>query len=467
MTLTLSANTQAILLVTAPLIAGRGNSSSDLLSPGEYKHLVRRLREIQRQPADLLSPGAADLIHDCRPVVDETRLQRLLGRGFLLSQVVERWQSRAIWVVSRADANYPQRLKTQLREDAPAVLYGCGDISLLESGGLAVVGSRDVDDTLIAYTKNVGRLAANAGKTIISGGARGIDQAAMLGALEQGGKAIGVLADSLEKSAMNRENRNVLINGQLVLISSYDPSAGFNVGNAMRRNRLIYALAEVALVVNSDFNKGGTWAGATEQLDKLHLVPVYVRSTGETSAGIEALRRKGAVAWPDPWDADELKEVFTAATSGTVQAAPDLLSIDPPVETVSKTTSEIEPDMQSGPRPAAESPLPVFAVHEDSGIAEPSDTHIPPKGGELEGRPASRETLVQAPNEPTDALLAAAREAFQQLLVTPMKDIEIAAALNISTAQAKMWLKRFVDEGVLEKRKKPNVYVVKQLRLFE
>jgi DNA processing protein len=467
MTPSLSPNTQAILLMTAPLIAGRDNSSSDLLSPGEYKHLARRLREIQRQPADLLSPSAADLIHDCQLVVDKTRLQRLLGRGFLLSQVVERWQSRAIWVVSRADANYPRRLKAQLREDAPAVLYGCGDISLLESGGLAVVGSRDVNDTLIAYTKNVGRLAASADKTIVSGGARGIDQAAMLGALERGGKAIGVLADSLEKGAMNRENRNVLINGQLVLISSYDPSAGFNVGNAMRRNRLIYALADASLVVNSDFDKGGTWAGASEQLDKLHMVPVYVRSTGETSAGLEALRKKGAVPWPDPPDVDAFKEAFNAATLGTTQAGPSLLSIDLPAESVSEAPSEIRPDAPSIPEPAIGSPPSVSIVQEAPSVAVSSDTHILPFAGELEGRPESREALVQAPNGPADALSAAAREAFRQLLIAPMKDIEVAAALDISTAQAKIWLQRFVEEGVLEKRKKPNVYIAKQFRLFD
>ena len=275
-----------------------------------------------RQPGDLLSPRPADLIHDCQPAVDETRLQRLSGRGFLLSQVVERWQSRAIWVVSRADDNYPRRLKAQLREDAPAVLYGCGDTSLLEAGGLAIVGSRDVNDTLITYTKNVGRLAADAGKTIVSGGARGIDQAAMFGALQQGGKVIGVLADSLEKGAINRENRNGLINGQLVLISSYDPRAGFNVGNAMRRNRLIYALADASLVVNADLNKGGTWAGAIEQLDKLRMVPVYVRATGETSADLEALRKKrGAMPWPNPPDADALKEMFDAAAPNAVQSS--------------------------------------------------------------------------------------------------------------------------------------------------
>lgn len=139
-----------------------------------------------------------------------------------------------------------------------------------------MVGSRHVDDLLVDYTMEVGRLAARAGHTLVSGGAKGIDQAAMRGALEAGGKACGVLADSLEKIAMNREHRNLLIDGQLALISPYDPSAGFNVGNAMQRNKLIYALADASLMVSSDLDKGGTWAGATEQLNKLKLVPVYV-----------------------------------------------------------------------------------------------------------------------------------------------------------------------------------------------
>src|SRR4051812_35208436 len=81
----LSPNTQAILLLTAPLIAGRGTASSDLLSPGEYKRLARHLREIQCQPADLVSPDAAEILRACQPMSDESRLQRLLGRGFLLS----------------------------------------------------------------------------------------------------------------------------------------------------------------------------------------------------------------------------------------------------------------------------------------------------------------------------------------------------------------------------------------------
>lgn len=54
----LSPNAQAILLLTAPLITGRGKPSIDPLTAGEYRRLVRRLRELQREPADLLHLGA-------------------------------------------------------------------------------------------------------------------------------------------------------------------------------------------------------------------------------------------------------------------------------------------------------------------------------------------------------------------------------------------------------------------------
>jgi predicted Rossmann fold nucleotide-binding protein DprA/Smf involved in DNA uptake len=324
MTTVLSANTRAILLLTAPLLAGRGGSSSDLLTPGEYKRLARQLLELQREPADLLSTDAAELARECRTVVDGDRLEGLLGRGFLLSQAVERWQARALWVVSRADAEYPRRLKSRLREDAPPVLYGCGDRSLLENGGLAVVGSRHVDDALVEYTMAVGRLAARSDRQIVSGGARGIDQAAMRGAVEADGRVAGVLADSLEKTALNRDHRDLLIDARLVLVSPCDPGAGFNVGNAMQRNKLIYALSDAALVVSADHGKGGTWAGAVEQLERLRFVPVYVRSADTPSEGLAALRRKGALPWPEPADPGAFAAVFDAPAPAPAARQPSL-----------------------------------------------------------------------------------------------------------------------------------------------
>ena len=321
---TLSLNTKAILLLTAPLILGRGKGeeSGDLLKPGEYTKLADYLQDRDRQPADLLGPDADQIITDYPHTHDKDQFRRLLDRGFLLSQAVERWHTRAIWVVSRADDGYPQRLKARLKKKSPSILYGCGAREILNSGGLAVVGSRNANDTLLEYTQAVGCLAAKAQRTIISGAAKGIDQAAMSGALEAGGRVTGVLADSLERSVMKRENRNRLLEGQLVLISPYDPSAGFSAGHAMQRNKLIYALADAALVVNAESNKGGTWAGVTEQLEKLHLAPVFVRSTDGASRALDALKSKGAMPWPNPTDADELDTVFQPVTCETPSPAP-------------------------------------------------------------------------------------------------------------------------------------------------
>jgi predicted Rossmann fold nucleotide-binding protein DprA/Smf involved in DNA uptake len=317
----LTPNAQAILLLTAPLITGRNDLSAELLTFGEYTKLARLLRERKKEPADLIAADAEEIISECTAVFGRTRIEALLGRGFQLSQAVDRWNNRAIWVVSRADETYPRWLKTRLKEDAPPLLYGCGDAALLETGGLAVVGSRQVDDELLIYTEGIGRMAAAASLTLVSGGAKGIDRAAMHGALLAGGKVAGVMADSLERAVLARDNREALMDERLVLVSPYDPGAGFNVGHAMQRNKLIYALADAALVVTADFQKGGTWEGAIEQLDRLRFVPVFVRAGEKCGKGNRALILRGGLPWPEPHDGIELSQAIKNAVT-TVLSEP-------------------------------------------------------------------------------------------------------------------------------------------------
>jgi DNA processing protein len=462
----LSSNTQAILLLTAPLIAGNGTSSSSLLSHNEYRKLARRLHEMQLQPANLLVSNAIDLQSICQGVVEESRVRRLLERGFLLSQVIERWQARAIWVISRADASYPRRLKNRLREDAPALLYGCGPIELLETGGLAVVGSRHVGEVLIESTLVVGKLTARAGKTLISGGAKGIDQAAMRGALEAGGNAIGVLADGLEKTALKREHRNLLMEGQLVLISPYDPSAGFNVGHAMQRNKVIYGLADVSLVMSSDFNRGGTWAGATEQLEHFRLVPVYVRSTGEASEGLEALRRKGAISWPNPETTEEFKSVLETSISireEATQAGLPLPCSNDEFPSAVNSTSDFS-DIKSVQQSSSNQIPPVAPTHENRQKSEVLKDVEQSKGSK--DKSTIPET-VQPELAPSEVLFSTVRQVAQLLLVNPIGEAELASTLQVSPSQARAWLRRLIDEGIAIKHKKPMGYITKQSPLFE
>lgn len=411
----LTSNTQAILLLTAPLVAGRGETSRDLLSLGEYNRLARILREKQRQPSDLLGPDAQELTELCAQPFGRARLDALLGRGFLLSQAVERWNARAIWVISRADASYPKRLKARLKEDAPPLLYGCGDIALLEKGGLAVVGSRHVDDELVGFTENVGRLSAEAHRTVVSGGAKGIDRAAMHGALMAGGDVAGVMADSLERAALAQDNREPLMDGRLVLVSPYDPAAGFNVGHAMQRNKLIYAVADAALVVTSDFEKGGTWAGAIEQLKRLKYVPVFVRDDANASKGNSALLKLGGRPWPNPQSGDELEVALVEAAKS--------VAIEPRQDTLPLTT-KVEPS----------------ADEAASGV---TPTEVKPE--------KINPTVSGAKPSPEVELLNTVREILSRELVEARTEEEVATMLVVTKSQAKAWIAQLVKKDVLEK----------------
>ena len=415
-----SLNTRAILLLTAPLIIGRERrASTKPLAPGEYNRLANRLRDLRRQPADLLGDGAGALIEECRLDLEAERLDRLLDRGFLLSQAMERWRTRALWVTSRADAEYPRRLKGRLGEQAPPVLYGCGNRESLDSGGLAVVGSRNVDDDLIAYTEGVGQLAAEARRKLVSGGARGIDQAAMRGALDAGGTVACVLADRLERAATHRDHRDALMNDRLVLICPYDPAAGFLVGHAMQRNKLIYALADAALVVGAEFEKGGTWAGAVEQLDRHRFVSVYVRATGETGKGLDGLLDHGAKPWPGPDDA--------AALCSLLDAPPEAGPTPGPPPLLREARSDRAPADDAPPTRAA-TPQPVV-------------------------EPGSGDGLT-----PAEKLLAAVEGLLLPYLAEPRTEADVAEALDVQKPQARSWLKRLVDDGRIERLSRPVRY---------
>lgn len=427
MIMTVSENTKAILLLTAPLLLGTKYSTQyDLLKPKEYRQLASYLVGIKKQPADLLTDQAEGIL-DNYPVLDKSRIIQLLSRGFLLSQAIENWQSRGIWVISRADEAYPSRLKSRLKEKSPAILYGCGDVNLLSYGGLAVVGSRNVDNELIIYTQKIAIQSAKARKMIISGGAKGVDSAAMYGTLEANGWACGVLAEGLEKATLNPDNYLYLQNSKLVLISACDPKSGFNIANAMQRNKYIYALADAALVVNSDLNKGGTWSGAVEQLDKDPQIPIYIRSTGSQSDGLNALKNKGAILWTNPNEIQGFLDIFH--------------SVDSPHGSNSKYESPIQMSL-----------LDVVSLQNESNIMGDScfveDNSIPIK-----------EFVLSVDSKPNDLLFVYVSQLIRSLtLNSSKKDSELADELEVSISQIRIWLKKLVNEQLIVKESKPVKY---------
>lgn len=302
----ISENTQAILLLNAPLLYCNKSQGVKPLSLKEYEFISDELKRCGYQPKDLLSDGSIQLLEKLKHIVSAQRLSELLGRGFLLAQCLDYWSSRGIWVISRADDAYPQIYKQRLRNKSPILIYGCGDKNILTQGGVAIVGSRDIGENVVAYTVSQINNLVKLSQNIISGGARGVDRVSMLSCLDSGGYSCGVLADSLAKSVLNAEYRKYIATGKLVLISAVDPDAGFNVGSAMARNKYIYALAHAGLVVNSDFAKGGTWAGAIEVLKEQPQFPLFVRENDLTNKAFMELCKLGAHLWATPKTKNDL-----------------------------------------------------------------------------------------------------------------------------------------------------------------
>ena len=287
----LSKTAQATLLLTS-YFSKVTSESAKPLSNAEWGRFALWLKEKTVTPADLLESDPKILLngwYDSRISTD--RIIELMNRGHSLALAMEKWQRAGLWVVTRSDPEYPWRLKQRLKTDSPPVLFGCGNKALLNRGGLAVIGSRNANTSDLAFTDRIGAKAADENIAIVSGAARGVDEAAMLGAMRQGGAVIGILADSLLKAATSARWRKGLMNEHVVLISPFYPEASFYAGNAMARNKYIYCLSDAALVIHSA-RKGGTISGAEENLKK-GWVPLWVNPTTDTDSANADLVSKG------------------------------------------------------------------------------------------------------------------------------------------------------------------------------
>ena len=271
------------------------------LSARELNQLEQKLANSFNM-AELPGSSAAQIKSTLQTTDDEAaRLAWLLDRGAVMEQELERLAELGIWIITRFDEDYPPRFTERLKAAAPVLLYGAGSARLLSRRGLAVVGSRNIDQRGGALTEFIGNACAESKLTVYSGGARGVDKKAMGAALLAGGSAAGLLADSLEKGIRAADARAHIEEGQLALATPYSPHASFNVGMAMARNKLIYALSDFGLVIASDAEKGGTWAGAEEVL-KAGWVPVFVVEGPNVPEGNRLLIKRGAIPFPESFD---------------------------------------------------------------------------------------------------------------------------------------------------------------------
>jgi predicted Rossmann fold nucleotide-binding protein DprA/Smf involved in DNA uptake len=410
-------DTQAILLLTAHFSKPKTDAVKPL-APKEWGRFAAWLKENRLTPEKIMTGELNELLREWEDkTVTLQRIEALMTRGSALALAMEKWLRAGLWVMTRSDPEYPRIFKQRLGTDSPAVLFGCGNQKLLNGGGLAVVGSRNTSQSDLVFSRDLGKLVASNGYSIVSGGARGVDEAAMLGALAADGTVIGVLADKLLQHCSSAKYRKYLMTNDLVLISPFYPEAGFNVGNAMQRNKYIYCLADAGLVVHSGM-KGGTWTGAKENLKK-DWVPLWVKETQDEEAGNKAIVANGA-AWVS-------SDVNTISIEGLMNGAPT------------------ESDLITTVYGAA-----VGDIQQMVTEARSHELVIPP--------------VVKSKS----ALQAMKQLEFYDIFLLKIEQVcsdspktvdEIAQTLSLNTAQLKIWLNHAQQENRIQKLIKPVRYV--------
>lgn len=231
------------------------------LTASEFWALCERVDDI----SVLLGMPAAEIARVASvPADDARRYAALLGAGTAFAFERERLADEGVRLISALDDEFPARLRRRLGTACPSFLLVAGPTEFLEREALAVVGSRNASPVAVEVAGSVARIAAAEQRVVVSGVAHGVDHASVDAALDVGVPVVGVPDEGMRVVARRSEIRRRAHSGELCIISPYSPAARATTANAMGRNKLIYGLAEVTLVVCTNDVSGGTWRGAHE-----------------------------------------------------------------------------------------------------------------------------------------------------------------------------------------------------------
>lgn len=246
------------------------------------------------------SPGAA-LAADYRDIMVRTGLKEKIARvvaGFKAApdeiardlRILEKLGAR---IVTRWDKDYPFNLKQIY--DPPAVMFVRGEILPVDEKAVAVVGTRNPTRYGIEMTEKIVKDLIQAGVTLVSGLARGIDTACHGAALKEGGRTIGVVGCGIDVR-YPRENGPLIeeMASRGVVISEFRPGVPPLATNFYRRNRIISGISKGVLVVEAARNSGSliTASHALDQNREVFAVPGSVLN--KRTEGPHHLLKQGA-----------------------------------------------------------------------------------------------------------------------------------------------------------------------------
>ncbi len=208
--------------------------------------------------------------------------------------IVENLLSQGFEIIPITSSEYSPILKKNLKlSHAPSVLYIKGNRQILKESAIAIVGSRAAENISLEFTDNIAQKASKEFKVIVSGFAKGVDKQALDSALKYKGQSIIVLPQGIATFDSGfRKYYKQIVDGDVLVLSTYHPNTIWSAGHAMARNPVIYGLANEIYVAESA-EKGGTWEGVSDGLKKGRTIYVRMPEVSEKNAN-KLLIAKGA-----------------------------------------------------------------------------------------------------------------------------------------------------------------------------
>lgn len=253
-------------ILLSSYIGIKEESTMKPLTLREWYKLVDVLVENKLEPSIVFDDNIAVLKEFGYDDTFLERIKSLVDRGVEVALELDEYAKRGISVTTFLSKDYPILLRLELKNKRPPVLFYAGDISLANKAGIGVVGSRNISDQGVQFIKQLVEKAVKEKLVVYSGGAKGADMTSQTVALNRGGAVVVYIADALIDKMKKEDIAKYIAEGKLLLISDLKPDAGFSAGRALNRNKYIYASAQGTFVVESEYNKGGTWTGAVEAI---------------------------------------------------------------------------------------------------------------------------------------------------------------------------------------------------------
>jgi predicted Rossmann fold nucleotide-binding protein DprA/Smf involved in DNA uptake len=206
--------------------------------------------------------------------------------------VAENLQNNGIEVIPVISPEYSKTLKENLKKSAPPILYIKGNKQIMQEKSIAIVGSREASEIALNFTDNISKQAGKEWKVVVSGFAKGVDKQALDSSIASKGQSIIVLPQGiLTFESGFKTYYKQIIDGDVLVLSTFHPKAGWGKDLAMARNSIIYGLAKEIYVAESKPSKnrqgketkGGTYAGVMDGLKKGRTIYVRKPETPENN----------------------------------------------------------------------------------------------------------------------------------------------------------------------------------------